>query len=256
MPVTDDNYSYETTLTDTNAFAPGFAIEIERTLTGVADELPSVNVLIMTQWRTPSANVLIQYYNVPWIGGLSKQKATITPNLATDIGIIPFANVSGFLYSELTIAVMLGSLTLFNGSANASFRARTTKEQNRGYGVNKISTTCTSYPAYICFANRGGVFYLCPLKLKSVANSLTENGYVKTAASDLPIINNRSSSAKTYVTPPITDEWKDALKELGSTPFMTIYDDPDGTPETIKVSAYNDGDSQATITATFFNKIY
>lgn len=256
MAVTDDNYSYETTLTTLNVFDPSFAIEVERTLIGVADELTSVNLLVMTQWRTPNANVNISYYNVPWIGGLARQKATITPNLAFDIGDIAFADVSGFLYSEMTISVILGTLTLFNATANAAFRDRTDEETARGYGVNVISRICTGYPAYAVWQNRGGVFFVCPLKLKNQTNTLTDDGYFQNGNNHLPAIQSRSSIVKTYDTPPINDAWEDALRELGSTPFVKIYDDPDGAPESVKVSSYTIHGRQATFTATFFNKIY
>lgn len=256
MAVTDDNYSYETTLTKTNAFAPGFAIEIERTLIGIADELTSVNVLVMTQWRTPNANVNISYYNVPWIGGLAKQKAVVTPNIAFDIGDVAFADVSGFLYSEIIVSVIVGTLTLFNGTANAAFRDRTPEETAHGYGVNVISRTCTGYPAYAVWQNRGGVFFVCPLKLRNQANTLNDDGYFQNGNNQLPAVQSRSSIVKTYETPPIHDRWQNALQELGSTPYVKIYDDPDGAPESVKVSSYTIHNTQATFTATFFNKIY
>lgn len=256
MIVTDENYSYLTTLTLDNAFQSGFCIEIERTLTGIADELTNVNILVSSEWRTPNANAKTSYYNVPWIGGLSKQKATIYPILAFDIGDVPCADVQGFLYSEMSISVNLGELNLFTGVANGAFRDRTEKETAKGYGVNVISQICTGSDVYAVWLNRGGVFYCCPLKLKSQANTLNDDGFYKNGDEFLAKQQNRSSIVKTYETPPIVNEWKEALRELGAAPFVQIYEDIDGRPEKISVSGYTEGNTQATFTATYFNKIY
>lgn len=256
MIVTDNNYSYETTLTKNNAFEAGFAIKIERTLTGVADELTNVNVLVSSTWRTPNANASTAYYNVPWIGGSAKQTALIYPNLAFDIGDLPMSDVQGFLYREISIIVNVGALNLFTGTAYGAFRDLTDEESNRGYGVNVISQVCTGNDAYLVWTSRGGVFYISPLKLKSQTNNLVDDGYYKNSSEFLAKIQSRSSLTKVYETPPIVNYWKDALNELGASPYMCLYDDIDGRPEKVSVSGFTPDSTQATITATFFNKIY